>query len=76
MLVNVQLTVDSPITQMDDSELVRSSGIVDNEVERTTWVEYRLASDPYAPWAVHRSVHVTLKKPAVFASGAIGKVGA
>ena len=74
MLINVQLTPDAPITQMDESLLVCTRGSVDNAVEYTTWVEYRLRSDPQGP-AVHRSVHVNLKTPMVFAEGAIGKVG-
>jgi len=69
-MINVQLQADGPITQMDEAELVKSEGSFDNDNEFTTWVEYRLASDPGAVRAVHRSVHVTLKKqPEVFASG-------
>jgi hypothetical protein len=62
-MINVQLTPDSPITQMDEQLLVKSTGVFENEVELTTWVEYRLASDPNAIRAIHRSVHVTLKLP-------------
>jgi len=68
-LVNVQLEEGGPITQMDESELVRTTGLIDNEVERTTWVEYRLKSDPTAARAVHRSVDMFLKTPMVFAEG-------
>jgi len=69
-MINVQLDEDGPITQMDEAELVKSEGVIDNDNELTTWVEYRLASDPNAARAVHRSVHVMLKKqPGVFASG-------
>jgi hypothetical protein len=47
---------------MDDSLLAKTEGVVDNEDERTTWVEYRLGGE-----VVHRSAHVTLKKmPAMF----------
>jgi hypothetical protein len=42
---------------MDDSLLVKQEGIVDNENELTTWVEYWLDGE-----LVHRSAHVTLKK--------------
>ena len=42
---------------MDDSLLVKKEGIVDNDNEYTTWVEYWLDNE-----LVHRSVHVTLKK--------------
>lgn len=72
-IITVQLSHDAPIIEMDDSLLVRSDGVVDNENERTTWVEYRLASEPNSERAVHRSVHVTLKKAGVFAQGEIGK---
>lgn len=61
MLINVQLQVDGPITQMDESELIKATGGIDNEVERTTWIEYRLKSDPENPRAVHRSVDMCLK---------------
>jgi Arc/MetJ family transcription regulator len=55
---------------MDEAFLVRTTGEIDNEVERTVWIEYRI---PGQDRAVHRSVHVTLKRPAVFASGEIGR---
>jgi len=42
---------------MDDSLLEKKEGIVDNEDEYTTWVEYWLDGE-----MVHRSAHVTLKK--------------
>jgi hypothetical protein len=38
--------------------LVKATGVVDNENERTEWVEYRL---PDSDEIVHRSVHVVLK---------------
>lgn len=51
---------------MDDSELEKKSGEVDNEDEHTTWVEYWLDGE-----LVHRSAHVTLKKmPAMFGEAA------
>ena len=47
---------------MDDALLVKTEGVVDNDDEHTTWVEYRLGDE-----IVHRSAHVTLKKmPAMF----------
>ena len=49
---------------MDESLLEKREGTVDNENERTTWVEYWLDSE-----LVHRSVHVTLKKMPSFAGG-------
>ena len=43
--------------EMDDSLLEKKEGVVDNEDEYTTWIEYWLDDE-----LVHRSVHVTLKK--------------
>lgn len=68
--ITVQLEPNGPITEIDECQLVKSEGIIDNENERTTWIEYRLASDPRAERAIHRSVHVTLKKKAAAASQA------
>jgi hypothetical protein len=54
---------------MDESLLVKKTGGIDNDDERTTWVEYRLDGE-----LVHRSAHVTLKKtPAMF--GEAAKIG-
>ncbi len=50
--------------EIDDSLLVKREGTVDNDNELTTWVEYWLDEE-----LVHRSAHVTLKKPPVFAGG-------
>ena len=44
--------------EMDDSLLEKREGVVDNDNENTTWVEYWLDGE-----LVHRSAHVTLKKP-------------
>jgi hypothetical protein len=43
--------------EMDESELVKREGTIDNDDEVTTWVEYYLGEE-----LVHRSAHVTLKK--------------
>ncbi len=51
---------------MDASLLEQRDGSVDNDHERTTWVEYWLHGE-----LVHRSVHVQLKQPAVFAASAV-----
>lgn len=59
-MINVQLEVDGPITSMDESLLEKREGIIENENEQTTWVEYWLPNT--ADRAVHRSVHITLKK--------------
>jgi hypothetical protein len=50
--------------EMDDSLLEKREGAVDNDNEFTTWTEYWLDGE-----LVHRSAHVTLKKPPVFAGG-------
>ena len=49
---------------MDDSLLNRKAGVVDNENEYTTWVEYWLEDE-----LVHRSAHVTLKQMPGFSVG-------
>ena len=43
--------------QMDEALLEKKEGVVDNENEFTTWVEYWHEGE-----LVHRSVHVRLKK--------------
>ena len=70
MMITVQLQDGAPFTQMEEADLVKLVGGIDNEVERTSWVEYRLKSDPNGR-VVHRSVNMVLKKPAVFADGAV-----
>jgi hypothetical protein len=45
---------------MDDSLLNKKEGTIDNDNENTTWVEYYLNGE-----LVHRSAHVSLKKPLV-----------
>ena len=47
---------------VDDSLLVKQEGVIDNDDEYTTWVEYWLDNE-----MVHRSAHVTLKKAPSFA---------
>lgn len=42
---------------MEESDLEKLEGVLDDENEHTTWVEYRLAGE-----LVHRSAHVRLKK--------------
>ena len=50
-------TVFTTKGDMDESLLEKKEGVVDNENEYTTWVEYWHEGE-----LVHRSVHVTLKK--------------
>lgn len=47
--------------QLDESLLEKKTGLVDNDNEYTTWVEYWLNGE-----LVHRSVHVQLKKMPTF----------
>jgi hypothetical protein len=49
---------------MDESLLEKREGVVDNENEYTTWVEYWHEGN-----LVHRSAHVTLKKMPSFIGG-------
>lgn len=49
---------------MEDYLLEKRQGIIENDNELTTWVEYWLDSE-----LVHRSAHVTLKKMPTFAGG-------
>jgi len=42
--------------EMDDSLLEKKEGVLDNNIEFTTWTEYWLEDE-----LVHRSAHVTLK---------------
>ena len=45
---------------MDTSLLEKKTGIVENENEKTEWIEYWLDGE-----IVHRSVHMTLKRNVV-----------
>lgn len=42
---------------MDESLLEKKTGVIDNDVETTRWIEYWLEGE-----LVHRSVHVELKQ--------------
>lgn len=59
-MITVQLEENGPISMMDETSLKKLEGVVDNEIEYTTWVEYRL---PGQERIVHRSAHVRLKRP-------------
>jgi len=75
-MLKVQLRRGGPITEMKETLLQKKTGVVDNENEHTTWVEFCLAGCKGAahqtgkPDArsffcskhVHRSAHVKLKK--------------
>lgn len=50
-------TITTTKGEIDESLLEKKTGIVDNDNEYSTWVEYWLDGE-----LVHRSAHVTLKK--------------
>jgi len=50
------MLVNTTHGEMDDSLLVKREGLIDNDIELTTWVEYWLDDE-----LVHRSAHVTLR---------------
>jgi hypothetical protein len=56
---------------MDTALLEKLDGVIDNDTERTYWVEYRL---PGNPEIVHRSVDMVLKQAPVFGSGDVSAV--
>ena len=56
--------------EMDDSLLEKKEGVVDNNDEYTTWVEYWLDGE-----LVHRSAHVTLKKPTTYTAAEAAQIG-
>lgn len=43
--------------ELDDSALEKRDGVIENDHERTAWVEYWLNGE-----LVHRSVYVTVKQ--------------
>lgn len=55
----IERTPGAAFELVDETALVKTAGVVDDENEYTTWVEYRF---PGADRIVHRSAHVTLKK--------------
>ena len=55
---------------MEESLLEKRDGVVDNDNEYTTWVEYWHEGE-----LVHRSVHVTLKQSPTFAGAEAASFG-
>ena len=53
--------ITTTLGMRDEATLHKTDGVVDNDIEYTTWVEYRLHEGGEI---IHRSVHVRLKKPA------------
>jgi len=56
LITTIYKTPDNPEGLMEESLYIKKEGIVDNENEHTTWVEYWNGNV-----LVHRSAHVTLK---------------
>jgi hypothetical protein len=50
-------TIDTTRGPMDEADLVKREGVIDDDNEYTVWVEYWLGEE-----LVHRSAHVTIKK--------------
>ena len=65
----IQVLVNGQLGEMDEALLEKRTGALDNDNECTTWVEYWLNGE-----LVHRSAHVTLKKPVTLDS-AVGGFG-
>lgn len=63
-------TVFTTKGDMEESLLEKREGTVDNDHEHTTWVEYWHEGE-----LVHRSVHVTLKQPAVWSVPEVATIG-
>lgn len=57
MITTTKTSKDNPTGLMDESLLEKKTGVIDNEVERTEWIEYWLDGE-----IVHRSVNMHLKK--------------
>lgn len=50
--------IETTLGPMDEDTLVKTEGVLDNDNEHTTWVEYRLTPDGDV---IHRSAHIHLK---------------
>ena len=59
-------TVFTTKGDMDESLLEKREGVLDNDNEYTTWVEYWHEGE-----LVHRSAHVTLKQMPAFAGAEV-----
>ena len=55
---------------MDEALLDKKEGVIDNDNEYTTWVEYWHEGE-----LVHRSAHVRLKKAAVWSLPEVATIG-
>jgi hypothetical protein len=63
------LIVTTTYGDMDDSLLERKDGMFEDDNELTTWVEYWKDAE-----LVHRSVHVTLKKPITYVAAEAAQI--
>lgn len=61
--------ITTTLGDREDSTLVKTDGVIDNDVELTRWVEYRETPDGEI---IHRSVHVHLKTGLLAESGVGG----
>jgi hypothetical protein len=59
-MINVLLPGAGAVTQMDEADLLKLEGELENDNERITWVQYHLKTTGDM---VHRSAHVHLKLP-------------
>jgi len=59
-------TVFTTKGDMDEALLDKKEGVIDNDNEYTTWVEYWHEGE-----LVHRSAHVTLKQMPAFAGAEV-----
>ena len=62
-------TITTIYGDTDESELIKTTGSIDNATETTNWVEYRR---PGSDEIVHRSVHMILKE--VTSSAVVGQI--
>ncbi len=51
------MLIDTTKGMIEESELEKKQGVIENDNECTTWIEYWLSGE-----LVHRSVHVYLKQ--------------
>jgi hypothetical protein len=51
--------ITTTLGELEESTLIKTEGLVDNDHETTRWVEYRQTPDGEV---IHRSVHVALKQ--------------
>lgn len=72
MIRLIHILSDGVESDVDEARLVKTEGVLDNDNECTTWVEYRW---PGADAVIHRSVHVVLKQWPDGLSGAVQSLG-